>query len=101
MTPDVTIKISFDANGTASSSGLTVAAAGEEPAPMAIEQLVTSSSAAAPAPEALGSLTAVGGAPAPQSPEQLGAVGDGEAPPPLDITELEAAAKPAARRSTR
>ena len=75
--------------------------AGEEPVPMAIEQLVSTSSAAAPGPEQLGALTAVGGPPEPQTLEQLGAVGEGGPPPPLDPDELTAAAKPATTRSTR
>jgi hypothetical protein len=107
VSPDITIKISLDPDGTATSHVVASgppspmaldallaqapAASGEGPAPMAIEQLGDAESAQAPHPQDLGMLETVGGPPAPQSLEQLGAVDTRAAPEPLDLNELEAA----------
>jgi hypothetical protein len=75
--------------GELASSQGGAAATDTAPPPMAIEQLLSAGSTAAPAPEPLGALQAVGGAPAPRPLEELGTAAGGEAPKPLEPSALE------------
>ena len=67
----------------------------EPPAPMQVEQLTTASSAAAPSPEPLGALEAVGGPPGPLSLAELGLTDvQGAAGPPAPVELPAQAATP-------
>lgn len=112
MTPDVTIKISFDADGTASASAasttsaaapppiavdaLNVAASSSAPSPMTPAELARSQGVASsdepPAPMPIEQLLSTESAAAPV-PEPLGALQTvGGPPPPLSLAELGIAA---------
>lgn len=102
MTPEVTVKISFDAEGTASATSAAVSSSATAPPPMALDALDVAASSGAPSPRDPAELmstqgsAATDGAPPPMALEQLVSAGSSAAPAPQPFGGLQSADGPPA-----